>query len=241
MYDQYPPERGTGGLWTTIRQNPVPAALAAIGLGMLWSKRASASEGSRRTRDTRYGHDQAQPIGKQVVGQAQQVGEHVKGQAQQVGEHVVEQAQQVAGQVQELPGHVVGQVQQVAGQMQVQVQERAGQVQQQAQGLWQMLESNPVAMGGLGVVLGGVAGLLLPETQTENQLLGETREKVLDRVQELAGETVATVQHVAEEASSAAMEAGQAAIDELSAPLEGSSDTEKSGSGKRGSGSGSST
>jgi gas vesicle protein len=154
-----------------------------------------------------------------------------------MGEQVMGQAQQVAGQVQELPGHVVGQVQQVAGQMQDQVQERAGQVQQQAQGVWQMLETNPVVMGGLGMVLGGVAALLLPETQTENQLLGETRDRVFESVQEMAGETVAKVQRAAEEAGSAAMEAGQAAMDELNAPLEGGSDTEKRDKGKRGSGS----
>ena len=95
------------------------------------------------------------------------------------------------------------------------MRERAGQVQQQAQGFWQMMESNPVAVGALGTVLGGVAGLLIPETEKENQLMGETRDRVIGSVQEMAGETVAKAQRVAEEAGKSAMEAGQAAIEEV--------------------------
>lgn len=158
------------------------------------------------------------------------MGEEVKGQAQHMGE-----------QVQEVAGQVVGQVQNVAGQVQDQVHERAGQVQQQAKGVWQMLEANPVVVAALGSVLGGVTALLLPATEKENQLLGETRERVVSTVQEMAGDTVAKVQLAAEEAGSAAMEAGQAAMDELNAPAPGSGETGKSATGKRDGGSGTAT
>ena len=246
MDDRYPAEHGTGGLWSTIRRNSVPAALAAIGLGLLWSNRATGSQRSQRTRDARYGHDQdpqrsdwrseSSHVGSSEQGQP--IGEQVVGRAQQVGEQVVGQAQHVAGQAHEVAGQVVGQVQQSAGQMQGQVQERAGQAQQQAQGVWQTLEANPVAMGGLGVVLGGVAGLLLPKTQTENQLLGESREKVLGSVQEMAGETVAAAQRVAEQVGKSAMEAGEAALDDLNTEQSttGKSTTGKSSTGKRSAG-----
>ena len=118
--------------------------------------------------------------------------------------------------------------------MPYQMRERAGQVQQQAQGFWQMMESNPVAVGALGTVLGGVAGLLIPETEKEHQLMGETRDRVIGSVQEMAGETVAKAQRVAEEAGKSAMEAGQAAIEEVNSQ-QGS--TGQSGSAKSGSGS----
>ena len=139
-------------------------------------------------------------MGGQIVGQAQE----------RVGQ-VQEKAGQVVGQA----GQVVGQAGQVVGQVPYQMRERAGQMQQQAQGFWQMMESNPVAVGALGTVLGGVAGLLIPETEKENQLMGETRDRVVGSVQEMAGETVAKAQRVAEEAGKSAMEAGQAAIEEV--------------------------
>ena len=120
------------------------------------------------------------------------------------------------------------------------MRERAGQVQQQAQGFWQMMESNPVAVGALGTVLGGVAGLLIPETEKEHQLMGETRDRVIGSVQEMAGETVAKAQRVAEEAGRSAMEAGQAAIEEVNSQQgsTGQSGSGQSSSGKSGSGSG---
>jgi hypothetical protein len=121
-------------------------------------------------------------------------------------------------------------------------------MREQAQGFWQMVESNPVAVGALGTVLGGVAGLLIPETEKEHQLMGETRDRLVGSVQEMAGETVAKVQLVAEEAGRSAMEAGQAAIEEVNSQQgstgqssSGQSGSGKSGSGKSGSGSGASS
>jgi hypothetical protein len=116
-------------------------------------------------------------------------------------------------------------------------------MQQQAQGFWHMVEANPVAVAALGTVLGGVAGLLIPETEKENQLLGEARDRVVGSVQEMAGETVAKAQLVAEEAGRSAMEAGQAAIEEMNSQQgsTGQGGSGQSGSGKSGSGSGASS
>ena len=167
-------------------------------------------------------------MGGQIIGQAQE----------RVG-----QVQEMAGQVAGQAGQVVSQAGQVVGQVPYQMRERAGQMQQQAQGFWQMLETNPVAVGALGTVLGGVAGLLIPETEKENQLMGEARDRVVGSVQEMAGETVAKAQIVAEEAGRSAMEASQAAIEEVNSQQgsTGQSGSGQSGSGKSCSGSGASS
>jgi hypothetical protein len=47
-----------GDLWTTIKRNPVPAALAAIGIGWLWSNRSSG--GSQRPYYARYGNERGE-------------------------------------------------------------------------------------------------------------------------------------------------------------------------------------
>jgi len=261
-----------GDLFTTIKRNPVPAALAAIGIGWLWSNRSGG--GSQRPSFARSGNYRGetqsdwnyQSSGSPYYGSYGTEGSYGSsgsiggygssgthgrqfdqqgGQAQQMAGQIVGQAQERVGQVQEMAGQLAGQAGQVAGQaghvvgqVPYQVRERAGQVQQQAQGFWQMMESNPVAVGALGTVLGGVAGLLIPETEKEHQLMGETRDRVLGSVQEMAGETVAKAQRVAEEAGKSAMEAGQAAIEEVNSQ-QGS--TGQSGSGKSGSGSGASS
>lgn len=285
MYTRDTAESVKGDLFTTIKRNPVPAALAAIGIGWLWSNRSGG--GSQRSSYAPYGNYrgethsdwnyQSASAGSPYygsygteggygssgsIGGYGSSGTHGRqddqqgGQGQQMGGQIIGQAQERVGQVQEMAGQVAGQAGQVVGQagqvvgqvphqmreraeqMPYQMRERAGQMQQQAQGFWQMMESNPVAVGALGTVLGGVAGLLIPETEKEHQLMGETRDRVIGSVQEMAGETVAKAQRVAEEAGRSAMEAGQAAIEEVNSQ-QGS--TGQSGSGKSGSGSGASS
>lgn len=213
-------------LLTTVKQNPIPAALAAIGLSWLWTHRSGSSGPSYRSNvGSGSGQDQQyrfssggqsgqwdyrsdyaatggqsgwnQGTGGQSVGQ--NAGQAV-GQAQQAVGQAVGQAQDAAGQAVQQAGQAVGQVQDAAGQVVGQVQQTAGQVGHQAKGaFWQLLDSNPLAVGALGAVVGGVTALMLPETQKENQLLGEARDRVMDRVQQVAGDAVDKVQHVAEE------------------------------------------
>ncbi|HYO30028.1 MAG TPA: DUF3618 domain-containing protein [Thermomicrobiales bacterium] len=224
-------------LLTTVKQNPIPAALAAIGLSWLWTHRAGASgpgsndrSGSGYRSDQQYGFSSGgqsgqwgsrsdyashggqsgwnqatggQSIGQgagQAMGQAQQTAGQAVGQVQSVAGQAVDQVQGVAGQAVGQVQDIAGQAQQVAGQVVGQVQDTAGQVGHQAKGaFWQLLDSNPMAVGALGAVVGGVTALLLPETEKENRLMGEARDRVMDRVQEVAGEAVDKVQHVAEE------------------------------------------
>jgi hypothetical protein len=279
MYTRDTAESVKGDLFTTIKRNPVPAALAAISIGWLWSHRSGGE--SQSSSNARYGNYRGEThsdwnyqstgggspyygsygteggFGSSgtIAGYGSS-GSHCRqydqpgGQGQQMGGQIVGQAQERVGQVQEKAGQVVGQAGQVVGQAgqavgQVphQMRERAEQMQHQAQGFWQMMESNPVAVGALGAVLGGVTGLLIPETEKENQLMGETRDRVVGSVQEMTGETVAKAQRVAEEAGKSAMEAGQAAIEEVNSQQgsTGQSGSGQGSSGKSGSGSGASS
>jgi hypothetical protein len=220
-------EYAKGGFFETIKQHPVPAALTAIGIGWLWSHRAGGTERSHASayggRDWNmppsylgapyYGAYGAESQGHMQSGSgAQQMTDRAVGQVQETAGQVQEKAGQMVGQVQHEVGQMGHQVQERAGLMGHQVQERAGQMQHQAQGFWQMLESNPVAIGALGVVVGGAVGLLLPETEQEHQLMGETRDRVIGSVQEMAGEKIEQAQRVVAEAGQAAMETGQAAL-----------------------------
>ena len=123
-----------------------------------------------------------------------------------------ETAGQVVGQVQATAGQAVDQVQQAAGQVAGQVQETAGQVVGQVQEtavqargrLEQMLHDNPLQVGVLALALGGALGLAAPSTPREQQVMGEARDRLVDRVQETAQETMQKVQRVAEEDGGAA-------------------------------------
>jgi hypothetical protein len=188
-------------LVSLVRQNPVPAALAAISLGWLWSHRSGGSYGSGYSSGS-YGDWDTRARYSTGGYSSDSGGTDVTGQARQMAGQAMDQMQERAGIIQEK----AGQVQQQVGQIPAQIPMRAGQMQQQAQGFWQMLESNPIAMGALGVVAGGIVGMMLPETEQEQRLLGETRDQVIGSVQDVAGQTLQQVQTVAKQAASAAAE-----------------------------------
>jgi gas vesicle protein/ElaB/YqjD/DUF883 family membrane-anchored ribosome-binding protein len=54
-------------------------------------------------------------------------------------------------------------------------------------GLKHMLAENPLALAAGAVVLGLALGMLLPETEPENRLMGETRDDLGDRISNVAG------------------------------------------------------
>ena len=49
-----------------------------------------------------------------------------------------------------------------------------------------LLYENPLMVGAAAVVVGAAIGMALPETEKENEWLGETRDNVVDRAQDLA-------------------------------------------------------
>jgi ElaB/YqjD/DUF883 family membrane-anchored ribosome-binding protein len=57
-------------------------------------------------------------------------------------------------------------------------------------GFWEMMEENPLAVGVATLAVGVLAGLSLPSTRREDELLGETRDKLVDRIEEVGRETL---------------------------------------------------
>ncbi len=101
-------------------------------------------------------------------------------------------------------------VEQIGSQARDQVTHYTGQAQHQAQEAtdWfqQKLHQNPLAVGAAAVALGTVAGLALPETRMEDQLMGEARDGLMQQAKSTAQDTMHKVQHVAEETRKTAQE-----------------------------------
>jgi hypothetical protein len=76
-------------------------------------------------------------------------------------------------------------------------------------GFQRVLRENPLAVGAATLALGAAIGLALPQTQRENQLLGDARDTLVERAQDLAQETLGKVQNVATEAQSSVQESLQ--------------------------------
>ena len=85
--------------------------------------------------------------------------------------------------------------------------ERAGQSSAAASGgatrsvqdnVWRFVRRNPLLAGATAVGLGAAFSMTLPETEQENELLGETRDAVVDRAKDMARGTMEAAQSVAE-------------------------------------------
>jgi gas vesicle protein len=201
------------GFVEMIRANPVPAAMAALGLGWLWMKRSGAAANER---PMRYGGYSGYRSGDGGDYGYRQYGypEDYRGYRSDGGSagpadavrQTGQRAQQVAGQtvdrVQGAAGQVAGSVQQAAGQVQDSAQQLGAQVQYGAMrarySLEDALYETPLGVGAIALAVGVAVGLAAPSTDFENQMMGEARDNVVQKAQDTAQDTLHKVQHVAE-------------------------------------------
>jgi hypothetical protein len=85
----------------------------------------------------------------------------------------------------------------------------ASRAQYTARRTW---DTNPLFVGAASAVLGAVIGLAVPETERENELMGETRDNLVDTVQETVKDRVGKVQEAATNAMSNVQEAAKDAV-----------------------------
>jgi ElaB/YqjD/DUF883 family membrane-anchored ribosome-binding protein len=175
--------RTSSRLVEVIRENPLP--VIAVGAGVTWlltQRSRSDVSGDRMARyaytgpERRQGHGIKNRVGNMVSGVKDSVSEAAGGVAER------------AGDIREQAGERMG--------------DWGNQARWQSQriktNLEHAAEENPLALAVGAAVLGLALGLLLPETQRENELMGSARDQLVDR----AGETV-------ERAKDAAVEAGR--------------------------------
>jgi ElaB/YqjD/DUF883 family membrane-anchored ribosome-binding protein len=170
--------RQTGGrMIDFITENPLP--VAAVGLGAIWlfsMRRGSRSEvsGDRMARFAYTGPERRQPDGRPGLGR-----------------RLVDRAASVRDTVGDAASHAGERI----GELKDQAEERAGQLGGKARarardakgGARRMLQENPLALAAGAAVLGLALGMLLPETEPENRLMGETRDELGDRISNVAG------------------------------------------------------
>lgn len=64
-----------------------------------------------------------------------------------------------------------------------------------------LLHENPLMVGAAAVVVGAAVGMALPETERENEWLGETRDNVVDKAQDVARNAATRAQEAVGEAA----------------------------------------
>ena len=197
---------GDSRLVSAVRENPIPALMVGVGLGWLIFG-ARRSDGSRSR--SRYVSGRSRRRGLNDVSlragyveDFDEYGEYpaeprtvygtTRGRQQEtgIGESVKERAGELADRAQDVAGTV------------------AEQTRVQAERLEDQFYENPLAIAAATLALGVAAGLAVPSTRAEVELVGEARDRLVDRVRDVARETGEKVTQVAERV----MEEGQETV-----------------------------
>lgn len=228
---------GTGNsLIETIRENPIPAALAGIGLGwLLMSMRKSGGTAtSYRPRSggysndtfsrygysptygysrprTDYGYGNNVPGYAGTSGPSYGPGNESTGGVQGTINSAQDAASSAVNSAQDMASSAVDSVQGAAAQATDTAAQMAQQAQYTAQrtmsGLDRTMRQNPLAAGIVSLAVGAAIGLAIPETPLEDQFLGDYREQFMSQAQDMAHHGLQQAQNVAQDAVGAAQQA----------------------------------
>lgn len=170
-------------LGRSAENNPVPMLLTAVGL--IWMM-ASSNEPRAPRRHA---------LSDEAEGRLRGAKDRVQGG--------VESAKSAVGAVGERASHArhaVGDTVSHAGErVRAQGQRMRAQGQRMQEGFSRLLDEQPLLVGAMGVAVGAALGAMLPRTESEDRLLGETRDAAARSVKERATEAYEEVRDRAAE------------------------------------------
>ena len=193
--------RRTGSrLVEVIRENPLP--VIAVGAGVTWlltQRSRSELSGNRMARYAYTGPERRQ-------GETWQSGRGIRGRVGSTVSGVKDSVSEATSGVKDSVSEAASSVAERAGEFKDRAGERIGELGGEARrqtrriktNLQHAAEENPLALAIGAAVVGLALGMLLPGTQREDDLMGSSRDKLVDRAE-----------RTAERVKDAAVEAGR--------------------------------
>lgn len=186
-------------LRTQVRDNPLPLTMVGAGLAWLMLGKGTSAEGlssSTRTDDAGdggvtdfSGYNQSQSGGSGVGEASSRLGDKLSDAADSMASAVAGVTDTAASAASSAKSTLTG----TAGLL----GSGAAQASRSAQDL---LESEPLAVAAVGLVLGTVIGAMLPHTQTEDEQVGAYNKELRDSARQVFEQGLETAKEVASEA-----------------------------------------
>jgi ElaB/YqjD/DUF883 family membrane-anchored ribosome-binding protein len=187
-----------------VKKNPLPLALIGIGTGLLVYQ--SMSKSSSRTGNgtsRRLYSGGATGDESSTFGSAKRTLSDATDKIGDTASSAYESVSNVAGSAYESVTGAVSSASTRASDVASRVYDRAGEYGTIAHEKYdEYLEENPLALGAVAIAVGAAVGLAIPSTNYEGRLMGDAREKLMERAQDAAGGLV-------DKAKQAASEVGQ--------------------------------
>ncbi len=195
----------TSGFMEGARQNPIPALMIGVGVAWLLADRARNHDSGRNYRRSSRSQDWRR-YGAYGAGDRSYRSQNVSGSTGVDYDDDIEYGYAEYG-----ANYAYGDDRSGSGGMR-RVTERASGMADNARstlrrstrgaqnGLQRLLRDNPLLVGAAAIVAGAAVGAALPETERENELMGETRDSMIEKAQDVARNIPNTVQEVAGDA-----------------------------------------
>jgi len=184
----------------SVWRNPIPVALIGLGVGMLVMRNFGGSGSSYGTSSRRFSQGRRSNYSMGVTGEAdygERTGEYAGvrtsgnyGQrtgTSSTGGGTLNQVRETASDLANRSTHALTDLGTKAKNSATAVTTR----------FERMMHSNPLAVGAVAVAAGTAIGLVLPSTRFESEYIGETGERLVDRVEDVARGALDKVQDAA--------------------------------------------
>lgn len=211
-----------GGLVDMVRENPIPAGMIGLGLAMMFLGRGSQGgtqsrrmrmtdarsvrSGDWEPRDWQTSRSDWSGRGSQQSGQLGMMADNARNAMGDTADRLSSTASDTADRLSSTASDMAdraGDMADRAGDMVSDLPRRASAAADT--GTWQMrrmLDENPLGVGVMAIAAGAAIGMLLPTTQAERQVIGPTRERVIDQAASAASDAIDTAEHAANQAIS---------------------------------------
>lgn len=190
----YPASRS--GLIDRLTGNPVPAAMAAAGIA--WLALSKSGDGTNGTAGWSGGREDETWRRRFQEAQARGVGSTGTSAVSDGSEteQYASRARDTANAAGERASEYAERAQDYASDTMRSIRSRGRQGRNELQ---RMMEDNPLLVGAGAFAAGAIIGIALPETERENEWMGEARDAVIDRAQEAAANATSQAKDAAGE------------------------------------------
>jgi len=194
------------GIWSAIRENPIPAGMIGVGLAWLLKNRRAADEyrydaerfdafSAREpyrsgymepSYDNSYERDVSRDLeyGRTTFAEGPvgfgSADTHWRGDGDR---GLREKASERVSDVKHRVGEVAHQAQDRIGDLAHRASDR---VREMPHSVEHRMQENPVAAGAMALAIGMAAGMMIPESEREHRMFGQRRDQLLDRAQDAA-------------------------------------------------------
>ncbi len=187
-------EISKSSIFKTAQNNPIPLVLIGAGIGWLFYESSSSKKSVKRDYSDGENYDYGTS-------------------GRQSGTSTLKSAQKKIGDAYENISETAGNVYETAGELADQSYNKVGEYGSQAVDQYnRQIKENPLAVGAVALAIGAAVGFSIPSTNYEGELMGETRQNLVQKVQDTAGGLIDKAKDVAQNVAS---EAGQTISEEV--------------------------